>query len=69
MVVTVLRACCVLFGYEENWENAKRYLLGDIRFLEHLVEFDVTSTPETRFVKVRKDYINKEEFNKESVIK
>jgi hypothetical protein len=41
MVVTVLKATCVLFGFEENWENSKRYLLGDIHFLEKLVEFDV----------------------------
>ena len=33
----VLKACCLLYGYEENWENAKRYLLGDIRFLEKLI--------------------------------
>ena len=46
MVVTVLKACCVLFGYEENWENAKRYLLGDIRFLEKLVDYDVKTNPE-----------------------
>ena len=33
LVVKVLCACCLLFGYEENWENAKRYLLNDIKFL------------------------------------
>ena len=33
----VLKATCLLYGYEENWENAKRYLLGDIRFLEKLI--------------------------------
>jgi hypothetical protein len=50
MVVTVLKAICVIFGFEESWESAKRYLLGDIRFLEKLVEFDVANTPESRFV-------------------
>ena len=33
----VLDATCLLFGYEENWENSKRFLLGDIKFLEKLV--------------------------------
>ena len=33
----VLKACCLLYGYEETWENAKRYLLGDIHFLEKLI--------------------------------
>ena len=53
MVVNVLKACCVLFGYEETWENAKRYLLGDLHFLEKLVDFDVINCPETRFIKFR----------------
>ena len=37
MVVMVLDAICLLFGYDENWENSKRYLLGDMKFLEKLV--------------------------------
>ena len=37
LVVMVLKATCLLYGYEETWENAKRYLLGDIRFLEKLI--------------------------------
>lgn len=39
LVVTVLDATCLLFGYEENWENSKRYLLGDMKFLDKLVSF------------------------------
>ena len=38
MVVMVLDAICLLFGYEENWVNSKRFLLGDIKFLEKLVK-------------------------------
>lgn len=41
MVVTVLKACCLIFNYEESWESSKRYLLGDIRFLEKLIDFDI----------------------------
>ena len=37
LVVMVLKATCLLFGYEENWENAKRYLLGDLKFLDKLI--------------------------------
>ena len=37
LVVTVLDATCLLFGYEESWEQSKRYLLGDMKFLEKLV--------------------------------
>jgi hypothetical protein len=55
-VVQVLDATCLLFGYEESWENSKRYLLSDIKFLDRLViyikkiEFDVKKCPETRFI-------------------
>jgi hypothetical protein len=69
MVVHVLKACCFLFGYEESWESAKRYLLGDIRFLERLVEFDVKTKDESIFIRFRKEYLSKEEFNRNAVLK
>ena len=37
MVVMVLKATCLLFGYEETWENAKKYLLNDMKFLDKLI--------------------------------
>ena len=69
MVVTVLNATCLLFGFEENWENAKRHLLGDIRILEKMIEFDALNCPENRFIKLRNNYLNKEDFKREFVIK
>jgi dynein heavy chain, axonemal len=69
LVVMVLKACCLLYGYEENWENSKRYLLGDIRFLEKLIEYDVSTAAEIRFVKLREQYFKKEEFKREYIIK
>jgi hypothetical protein len=39
MVVMVLDAICLLFSFEENWENSKKFLLGDMKFLEKLVIF------------------------------
>jgi len=74
----VLKATCLLYGYEENWENAKRYLLGDIRFLEKLIgsfiiflEFDVTVTNvvESRFIKLNEFYFKKDEFKRENIVK
>ena len=35
----VLDAICLLFGFEENWDSSKRYLLGDMKFLNKLVIF------------------------------
>lgn len=37
MVVILMNAFCVLFGYEENWESSKKNLLNDFKFLEKLV--------------------------------
>ena len=37
MVVMVLKATCLLFGYEETWDNAKKYLLNDMKFLDKLI--------------------------------
>ena len=58
MVVIVLKATALLFNIEETWENSKRYLLGDIRFLEKLIEFDVQKCPEHRFIKLRNNYFS-----------
>ena len=33
----VLDAICLLFGFDETWEESKRNLLGDIKFLDKLV--------------------------------
>ena len=42
LVVNVLNAVCLIFGYEESWEYSKKYLLGDFRFIEKLIEFDTS---------------------------
>ena len=38
-MVTLLDAFCLLFGYEENWESAKKNLLNDFKFTEKLVKY------------------------------
>lgn len=65
----VLQATCLLFGHDETWENAKRFLLSDMRFLEKLVEFDVSNTSENRFIKLKNNYLGREDFKKELVVK
>ena len=54
----LMGACCLLFGFEENWENGKKYLLNDIKFLTKLIEFDVSKAPNDRFEKLREGYLN-----------
>jgi hypothetical protein len=65
----VLDAICLLFGLEESWEVSKRNLLGDMKFLEKLIDFDLKKSPESRFLKLRDKYLSNREFNKEMIIK
>ncbi len=46
LVVLVLNAVCLIFGYEETWESSKKYLLGDFKFIEKLIDFDTSICPE-----------------------
>lgn len=69
MVNTVLCSVCLLFGYKETWDDAKKHLLGDLKFLEKLVAFDVSTTPEKRFVTFRNTYLKDENFTKDNVMK
>ena len=69
MVTVVMKACCILFGLDETWESAKRYLLGDIKFLEKLVEFDARGADQIRFDKYRKVYLIRNDFNRENIFK
>ena len=40
-----------------------------MKFLEKLIDFDVTKTPEKRFITFRNTYLKDENFNKEAVKK
>ena len=67
MVNTVLTATALLFGFKETWEDAKKNLLGDMKFLEKLIDFDVSKIPEKRFVQLRNTYLKDTNFTKENV--
>ena len=69
LVVQVLQAACLIFGHGETWESAKRYLLGDFKFLEKMVEFDVSGCLDIKFINLRNNYISIENFKKEFVFK
>ena len=65
----VLDAICLLFGLEESWEVSKRNLLGDMKFLEKLIDFDLKKSPESRFLRLRDKYLSNKEFNNDSIVK
>jgi len=46
-----------------------RYLLGDMHFLEKLVDFNVLNNVEHRFIKLRNTYLSRDDFTKENIIK
>lgn len=35
-VKMVMNSCCLLFNFKEDWDTAKKSLLGDMNFLENL---------------------------------
>ena len=53
----------------ENWETAKRYLLGDMKFLDKLIEFNIKKVPENRFYRLRNYYFKKPGFTDENIQK
>ena len=46
-----------------------RYLLGDIKFLEKLIDYNVINALESRFIKLRAIYLANKDFNKDNIIK
>jgi hypothetical protein len=52
-------ATAVLFDIEETWDATKRFLLGDIKFLEKMVEFNVDKCKESKFIKLRESYLKR----------
>ena len=64
----VMEAVCVLLGEKEAWENAKK-VLGRSDFLDMLQNFDKDNIPESRLKKLRKQYINAEEMQVETISK
>lgn len=69
LVNTVLCSVALLFGFKETWEDAKKNLLGDMKFLEKLIDFDVSKIPEKRFLTLRNTYLKDPNFTKENVMK
>lgn len=48
MVGVVMNAVCLLFNEKEDWDSAKK-LLGNMKFLDSLVEFKPETVPEKRW--------------------
>ena len=53
-----MTAVCLLFGYEETWDESKKKLLNDIHFINKLVDFNVNKCEEKRFYKLNHEYLN-----------
>ena len=46
-----------------------RYLLGDFKFLEKLIEFNVDVVDEKKFIRLRNFYFTNKEFNLKNCLK
>ncbi len=63
----VMQAVMILIGEKTDWNNV-RSVLGDTQgFINKLLFYDVSKTPETVLSKVRKQFLSKPEFNSEEV--
>ena len=67
-VRVVMEGVCVLLGEKESWDVAKK-LLGRTDFMELLTGYDKDNIPEARLKKLRKNYMNVDEFQPEVVQK
>lgn len=66
-VVMVMEAVMVLIGEKTDWANI-RIVLGDTQgFINKLLVYDVSKTPESVLKKVRDKYLKLKEFEAESV--
>ena len=46
-----------------------RYLLGDMKFLEKLMDYDIQSVPEAKFHRLRTYYFEIPNFQSENILK
>lgn len=67
-VQIVMEAVCVLLGEKESWEASKK-LLGQSDFMDLLTNFDKDNIPEKRLKKLRKDFINLDEMQPDTIVK
>lgn len=63
-----MNACCCLFGLKEEWSEGKK-LLGNMNFMNDLIDYRSDNVPEKRFLKLRKTYLTLENFNAKAVEK
>jgi dynein heavy chain len=67
MVATVLEAVCILMGYKETWDEAKK-LMNQMNFLEQLMSFDKDAVNPKVMARITK-YVKDPEFTPEVVSK
>jgi dynein heavy chain, axonemal len=66
MIMTLMNAVCCLFEKKEDWNEAKK-LMGQMTFLNDLIEYEVDDHPEKIFLKLRKVYLADETFTEENI--
>ena len=66
-VVMVLEAVMVLLSEKTDWNNVKSVLADTQGFINRLLYYDVSKTPESVLNKVRNNYLKLKEFDPEDV--
>lgn len=63
----VMEAVMILIGEKTDWNNVRAVLGDTTGFINKLLFYDVSKTPESVLTKVRNKYLKLPEFNAESV--
>jgi len=66
-VTLVMEAIMILLQEKPDWNNVRAVLGDSTGFVNRLLSYNVSNTPESVLAKVRKNYLSKKEFDPEDV--
>ena len=66
-VVMVMEACMLLLAEKADWNTVRSVLSDTTGFINRLLTYDVSKTPESVLSKVRTKYLKLKEFDPEEV--
>mmetsp|Transcript_43965 Transcript_43965/g.42564 ORF Transcript_43965/g.42564 Transcript_43965/m.42564 type:complete len:83 (+) Transcript_43965:3537-3785(+) len=62
-----MEAIMILLQEKPDWNNVRAVLGDSTGFVNRLLSYNVSNTPESVLAKVRKNYLSKKEFDPEDV--
>lgn len=69
MVELVLKACCLILGEKESWDDAKKKILSRLDILDVLSSFKAGTMNDKQVKKLKDTYLNDPDFDPDKVQK